>query len=422
MADRLIKEPNKIQAVLFGYLIKNYNKVQTSKMNKFIKELNLDRINVKGLKDFSQTIDNNEELSELVQEAVDGDVGLGQLVKYGTKDKTPLADLDPLDVVTAHVTNHYRNLRNNRAFNKQRREGSYYKILMEDLQEHLSEEIKDLGVSTIPTREDNFEAKLKGSSLIVTLSDTHVGAVVNNHPEIGVGYNYSILLERLGDYIDEIKSFVSLFDVDNIRVYFVGDAIENANMRSDQSFHSEFDTSEQISKSIRALFDFLSEVEKLKPVKFGMVNGNHDRLSGARNKKDKIYNDSAAYVILDSLIFFQEQGLLHNVDIIDNRVAMHVFFDEVMSKKVVVTHGDHLKKGDKFKQIQTDRADLGFSGHFHSFEIQQENEEQLWVQVSSIMGSNTYSAENNFTRTSPSQTLVVLNEDLEGPLVYNVFL
>lgn len=417
----MIKEPNQIEAVLFGYLIKQYNKVQTSKMNKFLPELGLDKIDVQGLKELEETINEHEELNSLVGEAINGGVDLGNLVKVGTDDLLPLEGVNPLEVITPHVTDHYRNLRNNRAFNKQRREGAYFKVLMEDLQEHLSDEVKDIGINTLPVKENKFDVKLSGSSAIVILGDTHIGAVVDNHPQIGAGYNYEILQERMGVLIEEVRSTVKTFGVDNIRVYFIGDAIENADMRNDQSFSSEFDTSEQLSKAIRIIHDTVSKLEEVKPVKFGIVNGNHDRLTGTRNKKDKIYNDSAAYVILDNLIYLQENGLLANTEIIDNRTATHIFFDEVDGYNVVVTHGDHLKNGDKFKQIQEEGMDLGFSGHKHHIDMKQEDLAKVWFQGGSIMGSNTYSAENNFTRSAPSQSILVVSEDLKGPIMYPVF-
>lgn len=417
-----INEPNQIQAVLFGYLIKQYGKVQTSKMNKYLEVLNLDRLDVQGLKELSKRIDEQDSLSKLVDETLAGEVTLSNLTKYGTEDVKPLKDVSPLEVITPHVTEHYRNLRTNRAFNKQRREGAYFKVLIEDLQGHLERELSNIDTNTLPAKDNTFKARLEGSSAIVVLGDTHIGAVVENHPQIGPGYNYQILQERLATLIDETKSIVETFNVDNIRVYFVGDVIENADMRNDQSFNSEFDTSEQLAKATRTLHDFISQLEAVRPVKFGIVNGNHDRLTGTRNKADKIYNDSAAYVILDMLFFMQEQGLMNNTELIDNRAATHIFFDDVAGKRIVVTHGDHLRRGEKFKQIQEEGLDLGFSGHLHHMNIGQEDRSKTWIQAGSIMGSNTYASENNFTRANPNQIIAVLGAGLKGPLIYPVYL
>lgn len=423
MGDKFIREPNQIQSVIFGYLVKQYGKVQTSKMNKFLEELEMDKIGVSELKELSKRITNKPELNKLVDAAVAGDIGLDNLVAMGTDDVTPLKDMDPLEVITPHITEHYRNLRTNRAFNKQRREGAYFKVLMDDYKEHLVNEVSDIGINTLPVREKGFDTKLEGSSTILLIGDMHVGAVVDNHPQIGPGYNYEILQERMAELIEEVRRTIEVFNSDNIRIYFLGDAIENADMRNDQSFNSEFDTSEQIAKATRVIHDTIAQLEDLRPVKFGIVNGNHDRLTGTRNKKDKIYNDSAAYLILDSLVFLQEQyNLLSNTELIDNRTATHILFDEVDGYKIVATHGDFLRNGDKFKQIQQEGLDLGFSGHKHHVDIKQEDLAKMWFQTGSIMGSNAYSSENNFTRSNPSQSIVVVSKDLRGPIVYPVFL
>lgn len=169
--------------------------------------------------------------------------------------------------------------------------------------------------------------------------------------------------------------------------------------------------------------EFINDMEKILPTKFGIVHGNHDRLSP--DKKDNAYNDSVSYVILDTLLMLQDVGQFKNTEIIDNRENQGSFTDKVNGKNIMVLHGDKgltSGKAGKIPQLIRDEIiDLLFTGHFHSVAMEQEDYDRLWIQVSSISGYNTYSKDLNLPYTKPSQTLIVLHEELRGPFIYPVF-
>lgn len=407
------EEPNEVYAIIFGHLAKTFGKVQTSKFNKIAVELGYDTSNAKELSEFTETLDMNPHLAKLVDETITGSINLDELYQYQT-EKKPFKEKTFFDVVTPYQVQHQRVLEANRNFNKVQREGAYLKALMEDLKEDLSTEFFSSSKYLAPIH----SIKVEGSALIVTISDLHVGALIY---DTGYGYNFEVLKERLSIYMQEIKNTLEVIDVETIRIYQIGDSVENVIMRNTQSFEAEFPLSEQIAKATRIMTEFITEVEQIKPVKFGIVNGNHDRLQA--NGKDKIYNDTVAYVILDTLFLLQDNGMFQNTELIDNRTDMDSFEDRVEGKNIYVTHGSYLKGNGKHitKLIKNHTIDFLFTGHVHNFKVQQEDFDRLHITVSSIMGANNYSKELNLAETMPSQTMVLLNKKLKGPIIYNVF-
>lgn len=418
MEKNTYTEPNQVYAIVFGHLLKTFGKVQAGKFNKIVEELGYDRTNVKGLRELAERFETNEELESLVEQAESGKITLEELKAYRT-DKQPFKETSLHNVITPYQTAHQRVLKANREFNKIQREGAYTKILFEDLKEDLRKELGLLG-----TGESSFtppKLSKSGKSLVVLLSDFHVGATIIDSYHHG-GYNYDILHKRLNQLLAEAYVTAQHYDIEEVVCLFAGDMIEGADMRGGQKWGLEFSLSEQIAKGTKTLVDTLTALERIAPVRFGAIRGNHDRLTGQNNKKDSIYNDSAMYVILDTLKLLQEQGALSDTVIEDNLEDMYDLEVEVRGKIIHVNHGDMLRgTGSHFPKFISDHAiDILVTGHVHNFNIRQDNGDRFHLVVGSPMGYNSYSKELQLEKTSPSQTLMILGEDTD-PIVHTVY-
>lgn len=407
-----------MNAIIFGHLVKTFGKVQTAKFNKIALELGYDRVTAKDIKKMADRFEKDDTLDTLVQQSIVGEIGLEDLTKYKS-DRKPFLEKSTYDVVTAYQVEHQRVLANNREFNKIQREGAYVHLLFDGLKNTFREEFATLSKPKYDftyTRET-----LEGDKeLVVLLSDLHIGALVNNL-DTG-GYNFEILNQRLTTYLHEIKQMAELMKVSKVRIYNLGDNIEHINMRSvNQAFEAEFTAVEQIAKATRLIVDFVMEVEKVAPVKYGMIGGNHDRFQG--NKNDKIYNDNVAYLILDYMFMMQEFGMLQQTELIDNREDIYGFEDTVQGKVIKASHGDSLKgKGAHIHKFVKDHGiDYLVTGHVHHHLISQEDFARLHITNASPMGANNFSKELNLPLSTPSQTMFVLGAALKGPIIYTVF-
>ena len=404
------RDPMEIYAIIFGYLIRTFGKIQMSKVNKIALELGYDRVNVDLIKQYADEIEEDPHLEELLDKAIAGEITPDQLKKYNTDTKPIDSEEDMYNVLTPYMVSHEKVLKNNREFRDAQRKGAFTKTLFDDLKK----DMKELLEGSVFSNGKPFEYEYTPSdkTLVVVISDWHIGSTVEDHSYHG-GYDYSVLTARLKYLLQEVKNKVGDTKAEKIVCLFVGDLIEGADMRGGQKWQLEFDLSEQISKATRTMINFLNELTQMAPTEFAAVRGNHDRMTGQANKKDNIYNDSAVYIVLDTLKLTQEVGGLPNLKIHDNSVDMYNSQVEVYGKLIQINHGDALKgKGPHFDKFVEDRAiNYLITGHVHNFQVHQHHKDHLHLVVGSPMGYNNYAKELHLTKTSPSQIIMVLSPD-----------
>lgn len=419
-----------IMAIILGNLVHDFGQIQLGKVNKLLAEVGYEEpIEMAELRSWAEFIQEDDELYELNEQAVNGDIDLGDIV-VETEDEegepveeTPLKDVNINKVLSPAITEHERVLSQNREFRKIQKDGSYLKILMEDLKEELLTEIPDMLSKEkkqipLPDRDVN-----KGKGLILQNSDWHIGATIPSNVSYAYGYNWEIFQERLDIYLSEALSIIKEQRPEEVLVMHNGDIVEQIFMRNvNQAFETEFNLAEQISKAIRTTYVMLERLSEHTELTFGLVGGNHDRLQA--NKKDDIFNQSSAYIVLDTMIMFKESGLLRNVNIIDNRDNVGSFEISIAGKNVHAVHGDYIPKNSKnpiANLIKDGNIDLLLTGHFHNLSLSEESYGRLHIASSSIMGANSYSEQHNFGTTKPSQNIIYLDENLRGPVIYPVY-
>lgn len=400
-------------AVIMGYLKSERGKIAPSVFNKLSDALGYDKVKKADLIAMAKMIAEDSDLEGLYQKGYRREIFLSEIPSSDTRG---LEEGDLFKQVTSYLIANEDNNARLRELRKLQREGVYQKLLMDNVKAHLTEELKGMPrakylQTTVP------EAPNPGDkSLILLLADWHVGALVFN--EATGGYNFSKLTGQVQDILVRTLDIIRLLNVKHVYVFHLGDAIEHVSMRNvNQAFDSEFPATEQIAKATRLMTDMLISLSKEVNVTFGIVAGNHDRFEG--NKNDKIYNDNAAYLILDTLFLLQDTfGQLPNVTLIDNRNDTYEFIIKVAGKNIKVVHGDHEKKSDGRKipkHIKEIVIDFLFMGHIHTTGITQEDFARFHAYVGTPMGSNSYSKENNFPTTAASQMIVILEEGSDTP-------
>uniref|UniRef100_A0AAU6MXA9 Exonuclease n=1 Tax=Staphylococcus phage 184DA TaxID=3110532 RepID=A0AAU6MXA9_9CAUD len=410
------KTIEEVQAVIIGVLFKDEGKIVTSKFNKITREFGLDRIGRDDLKEIVEDIRKDEYLNELKNKAIKGKVTLGDLKDVA--DNQVFEGNNYHEEVSTYVVAKEKELSHLREQRKHSRHTAYPQIMFDELKEHM---VKELKGETLVEHQGS-KATINNTELIVLLSDFHVGNVTT---DMSNKYNFEVLKSRLNHFIDTTVKEIEDREISNVTVYFVGDLVEHINMRDvNQAFETEFTLAEQISKGTRLLIDILNSLSDVVTgeLRFGIIGGNHDRMQG--NKNQKIYNDNVAYIVLDSLLLFQENGLLNGVDIIDNREDIYTIRDNFGGKSIIINHGDGLKgKGNHINKFILDsHIDLLITGHVHHFSVKQEDFNRMHIVASSPMGYNNYAKELHLSKTKPSQQLLFLNKENKDIDIKTVFL
>ncbi|BEU75314.1 exonuclease [Staphylococcus phage phiRNIID] len=412
------KTVEELQAVIVGVFLKDEGKVVTSKFNKVLASFGIDRVNRNELKDIVDNIRKDTYLNGLKNKAVKGEVLLEDL--RDVEDKQVFEGNDYHEEVSSYVVAHEKELSRLRELRKINRQTAYPTILFDELKRTMVNELK--GNKLLDHKVSKYTSTEEEEELVVLLSDFHVGCAFQ---DLTNEYNFDVLKRRLNQLLQETIKDISKRGISNVTVYFVGDLIEHINMRDvNQAFDTEFTMAEQVAKGTRLLIDFLTELSPYVwgNLRFGMIAGNHDRVQG--NKNQKVYNDSVAYIVLDSLLLLKENGVLEGIEIIDNRKDVYTIKDTVCNLNIIINHGDGLKGKGKHipKFIENTHIDLLITGHVHHFSVTQEDYNRMHIVASSPMGYNNYAKELHLSRTKPSQQLLFLNKKNKDIDIKTVFL
>lgn len=400
-------------AIIIGVILNSENKVSLTKVNNLAEQAGEERLKNKELQDlYSNVISEDKHLNDLLEKAIKGEIGLPDI-------STEFESNDYTTYTPPYIVGKEEQMARMREFRKVMKDGSYLDSLIRGLKVDL-ESVFDDFEPVIAKRPEKVDYDSSDKVMIMALSDLHVG--LNFSDTQTRGYNFEVLKDRLEQYKQQVIQEIIDNDIIDIRIYFVGDLIEHINMRNvNQAYETEFTMSKQIALGTRLLADIIKEMSVYGDVTFHMIHGNHDRMQG--NKNDKVYNDSAAYIALDMLLYLQEVGAFgDNVDIVNNKNDIYKSFDIIemngLEYKVALIHGDTTpKNGHIIPKVDImNNTNMVITGHLHHFAVFQESFDKLHVRNSSTIGTNNFSKELNLGSTTPSQTRIILNFESESTL------
>ena len=152
--------------------------------------------------------------------------------------------------------------------------------------------------------EYNYEPIVSSDNktLVVFIGDWHIGYRIINCK--GNYYNWEIANERINKLIDECYKLIRLYNIENVKVFNVGDQLEGTYMRQTQNQYCEFLQGEQIEKCIKLTYRFLTALSKECNVTYDGIAGNHDRVNG--DKTANYDGDNANSTMTPVLAFLVE--------------------------------------------------------------------------------------------------------------------
>lgn len=292
-----------------------------------------------------------------------------------------------------------------REFNKSRRDYADMELFKRDVKRSLKD-----GITVIPNELDSGTPKSYGGGnvLIVSLSDVHIGAKVDVD---GYEYDESIAKEELAKYADKIIHYASFSNPGTIYIENLGDSIEGAYMRYNQSYEISLKLSDQINTAIRLISEFIINIASSTgiPVIYSGILGNHDRANG--NKKDNLPDDGFSTVLNEAIKMIVEQTDYDiKVKEPDKVTEDHI---SVNGANIKFVHGDlqNIAKPETIaisSQFDNIRYDALVGGHFHSLSVHEES--GLVIQSGSLIGPTSYSERLHY-RASRSQVMLDVSND-----------
>ena len=258
-------------------------------------------------------------------------------------------------------------------------------------------------------------------SLLVSLSDLHVGAVTNLPNST---YNSKKAFDYLYQYANIVVDMIDREAPKEVYIANLGDMIEGSFMRFNQSFDIDLNQSEQQSKAIEYITTFIKLIYEHTSnqgveLYYTGIAGNHDRSNG--NKKNNIEGDSFITVLntVINLMSKQMVGFNYLEPDSETRTKLHI-----RNHWIKLVHGDfdNLNKASvlsNLSQLDGIHYDALVGGHKHSLMIKENN--GLIVQSGSIVGNTNYSSD---LAVSASRSQVILRIDESGivpmPIALNI--
>lgn len=404
--NKYLDDYNATLAVVFGSLEKSKGKVSLVNVNKIIKQLGYDRLKRKDFDHAIKEIYQNDRLSDLAKQTINGEIGLDDLKKANGSLNSKLED-NLNDVLTPYQSMHQATLDRAREYNQIERVAARRKNSFDSIFNQIKSDVKSGNLKTdVPTIASHNQQQ----ALVMYNCDWHTG----NKFEITENkYNFEIEKQRVAKYTNNIISKGKELGITNLYYIHLGDIIEGINMRPiNQAFSAEFDLAHQISNSLKLLTSQLEELSKHFNITAGFIAGNHDNLDGAKN--NRIYGDSAMVIIMNQIKIYAETGVLKNIKVIDNSKDIYNLSIDVLGEHIYNTHGETLKphgKDNIASHIQNKPIDLIVGGHYHNFTANQENNQALSIICPALKGCDTYSKFNNMGNAGAGQTSLVINEN-----------
>lgn len=256
------------------------------------------------------------------------------------------------------------------------------------------------------------ELKVRSNTkMIVSLSDLHIGALVDNKVN---KYNFEIAKQRLSKYLNRLITEIKLHGITDVYVMNTGDTIEHSSMRFTQGAGIEFAYSEQIVRASDIIQKFLMALSEHVHVTYAGIAGNHDRQDGDKNKSAdgdhaiKAINYTIEQFIINTknsrITYEQAEDYKHTFTFGGKNVlALHGDLDNQNDAKLLSTHSE----------LDGVDYDLVLMGHTHTRFIKEVHDNKFISVSASLKGADNFSVNKLRKVSSASQSYHIIHEDGE---------
>jgi predicted phosphodiesterase len=249
--------------------------------------------------------------------------------------------------------------------------------------------------------------KTTDKTMIVALSDMHIGAIVDT--DINT-YNYQVTIRRLEEYANRVLRECKEQEITDVYVMNLGDVVEHASMRFSQGYNAEFTYSDQIVKASDAIIKFLQLLaQEGLSLTYAGIAGNHDRV----NDKDKNIDGDHAVKPINKIIetfikysgmpitYEQAKDYKHSIGVNGRSFKfVHGDLDSLRNEKLLAQHSSD-------DRVAYDAIVMGHYHHFREIEV---GYDKRIIVFGSLKGADEY-AEKIRKLSQASQGIIIVDED-----------
>lgn len=282
---------------------------------------------------------------------------------------------------------------------------NYIAARVEEKLDRLEEALSSAGRIQFPAFHNFRENIPTEKSLLLLLSDLHIGATFNNY--LG-SYDTEIARDRMGQLLAKVKSIMEIEGCSGCNVVLLGDCISGSIHRSIQVTNRE-SVIDQIKIATEYVSSFIYELTKIcSYVEFTSVSGNHSRID---KKEDAIHSER-----LDDLVEWGVANKLNHLEnfyVVGNKLDTSVAVLDILGKEYVAVHGDY----DSFAKSGVQNLctmlkvipEAVLFGHMHTCAVDEVNGIKM-VRGGSLAGSGDDFTVERRLSGNPSQMVCVCDE------------
>ena len=262
-------------------------------------------------------------------------------------------------------------------------------------------------------------------SLVVVLSDLHVGKIVENCDGEEV-FNTAIAVERIEQLGRSVQRVIThakkTTGIDEIVVCLVGDILDGENIYKSHAFHTDSHIAYQVKNATKALWDLIVElasVEGIEKVRVATIRGNHGRAGEFGHEDSNLDN-----ILYDNLEF---ASILHGdskITVTTKYSAHHIV--TVRGHRLLLRHEAPLTCDTSAARaklagwIDMHNADCIISGHYHHVQISTYADRYI-IRNGSLVGPDSLS-ERMAVTSKPEQLIFGVTERRLPSFIYPVTL
>lgn len=251
--------------------------------------------------------------------------------------------------------------------------------------------------------------KKTSKKMIVSLSDLHVGAIVDTDYN---KYNFEVAQIRMQEYLNKVVREIKANEVSEVFLINLGDVIEHPYMHN-LAYTSEFVLSEQIAHASDIIIKFMVGLSEVANVTVAGIAGNHDRMNSDKNKN--LDGDHAVKGVNVAIQSYIKNTKLKRVTY--EQADDYEHSTEINGVNIKFVHGDLDNVKDEnliAKHCSLDKKDYSLlvMGHCHHHRIIEQGVEKFVVMFGSLKGADGYGKKVRKT-SSPSQGIIIIDENGE---------
>lgn len=278
---------------------------------------------------------------------------------------------------------------------------------LEENEKILFEELTSLSNKRYPELQANVCSLDSEHTIVVCLSDLHIGA---NWDNVGGQFNTQIAKQRLGTYLTQVFKIQEKYQASKCIVCVLGDCI-SGNIHKTIAVSNRENVIQQVKLACELITDFVYELKKyFNNIEMHCVSGNHSRVE---IKKE----DSLLAERLDNLIPWFAGHMLKKskgIRIVQDEPDETISRFEIGENAYFMVHGDF--DGMNVSAIENLSMYMGeipyavLMGHKH-FPAMSSVSGIKVIQCGSLCGSGDEFTRKNRLFDDPSQTVLVCNND-----------